>query len=172
MNERTIKYLRRNGVSDETLSALQQGEVLGVTAEIFSSWIVGAFKDGQSHSKRSLAAALLPQVEALVRAAQEIGRQEGFQRGYDANKAELLSAEAQADRFSDRLSKLATFESSHAQHQAIVADCLLWFDGFNASFAGREPWERPNTPDRNKLRALNSALQRLGNAEDDQEILF
>lgn len=41
-------------------------------------------------------------------------------------------------------------------YQATVADCLLWFDGFNAAF----PADRTcYTPHREKLVQLNAALQ-------------
>lgn len=71
----------------------------------------------------------------------------------------LNGSEALALRLRGKLSRLEPLVSKAATHQAAVADCQLWFDGFDAAFALREPWERPRTPDREPLRALNIALQ-------------
>ncbi|MEI6439021.1 MAG: hypothetical protein WCO83_02340 [Alphaproteobacteria bacterium] len=59
------------------------------------------------------------------------------------------------------------------EHQAIVADCLLWFDGFMAAF----PADRTcHTPHREKLIRLNAALQDIidlqGPSITDREISF
>ena len=63
-----------------------------------------------------------------------------------------------------------------APFQAIVADCLLWFDGFAAAHSPKETWERPHVPDRERLRQLNEALQALLPAglspDDDANIPF
>lgn len=42
------------------------------------------------------------------------------------------------------------------QHQAIVADCLLWFDGFRAATR-----DKHHTPEREDLRRLNGQLQEI-----------
>lgn len=60
-------------------------------------------------------------------------------------------------------------------HQAIVADCLCWFDGFSAAH-GRDD-RQPFTPDREKLRRLNAVLQEVvgsqrGSTTADDEIPF
>lgn len=58
--------------------------------------------------------------------------------------------------------------------QAIVADCLLWFDGFAGAFANRESYEQPRIPDRETLRDLNRALLDLEPERplNDEEIPF
>lgn len=89
------------------------------------------------------------------------------------------TAENQALRFSHRLNKLAVFENQAADFQGIVADCLLWFDGFIAPFATKERHERPHIPDRESLKDLNANLQRLMRGStrgaidcDDEEVPF
>lgn len=72
---------------------------------------------------------------------------------------DLIEAEKRADDFSDSLRRLKPITSKAQQHQAIVADCMTWFAGFEAAHLHRDGWERPWTPDREALRALNIALQ-------------
>jgi hypothetical protein len=103
------------------------------------------------------------------------GKAEGMAQAH----AEIMLAEGHRDRlFEERdhlrrsVEKLGAIDANRSEFQAIVADCLLWFDGFNAGFSGKEPWERPHTPDREKLTALNGALQALLRSADLDEIPF
>jgi len=110
----------------------------------------------------------------------------GRREGYDEARREVMHAETVADQISERAARLSACQAP-AEHildraddfQATAADCLLWFDGFNAAFAGKESYERPATPDRDKLQQLNAALQRAARArqnahaaDDDDEIPF
>ncbi|MDR7232788.1 hypothetical protein J2X45_003898 [Caulobacter sp. BE264] len=94
-------------------------------------------------------------------------------------RAEQKTAEA-AELRRD-LKALRPFLEDVEAYQSIVADCLLWIQGFNAAYAGRESYERPDTPSVERLRDLNAALQRLMRdhsaangrpALDDSEIPF
>lgn len=106
---------------------------------------------------------------------------DGKSEGYEQARAEIMLAESRTDHLDDEVRRLrretqdfAYFRGEVADHQATAADCLLWFDGFQAAHSHREAHERPRTPDREKLLHLNSALQRLvpGAAVDDDEIPF
>lgn len=92
------------------------------------------------------------------------GKAEGLAEAHRA----IMDAEAKTDRALDKvgnlnsdLRKFTAIQKQHRAFQAVVADCLLWFDGFVAAYAGREPYERPNVPARETLRRLNGALQAL-----------
>ena len=88
---------------------------------------------------------------------------------------QLIDAEKRADDFADGLRRLTPITSKAQQHQAIVADCMTWFAGFEAAHVHRDGWERPWTPDREALRALNIALQAVAYpepADADDEIPF
>lgn len=102
---------------------------------------------------------------------------EGKAQGYAEARDDVMRAE----RFSDAACEerdqlrrdqrlLRPFKDRAARFQAIVADCLLWFDGFNAAFAMRKEHERPRVPDRDKLTDLNAAFQRIMplDAADDE----
>lgn len=162
----TERYLRRNGVSGGVIADLNAGLSATVTASSFTSWIKGAFKDGQQHTRRSLAEALLPQIEKLMEAAYARGATDTHVDLYP----QIIAAEARSDQFSDRLDAMKALEVRHAAFHAIVADCQQWFNGFAAAHAGRESWEKPRVPDPDVLVDLNLALQRVGNA--DEEIPF
>lgn len=104
---------------------------------------------------------------------------EGKAEGLAQANAEIMMAEGRADRFCDDLRNLrraagdfVNFRPHVAEHQATVADCLLWFDGFNAAFSRDD--RQPFTPEREKIRRLNEALQRLvpGQNLGDEEIPF
>jgi hypothetical protein len=104
---------------------------------------------------------------------------DGKAEGMAQARAEIMLAEARTDRFADDLADLRrTMERVDAitrdqvEHQATAADCLCWFDGFNAAYAGRESYERPVIPDRDKIRKLNAALQSLLRSTLDEEIPF
>lgn len=79
------------------------------------------------------------------------------------------AAEANARRMIDDTIEYETkvkrrfreLERDQRRFQAIVADCLLWFDGFRAAHSPKDSWERPHVPDREALRELNAALQAL-----------
>jgi hypothetical protein len=117
-----------------------------------------------------------------------VGAAKGFSDGkreaYAQALAEIRLAEGRCDHMSEELmtlrrqvSRAQQFIHEAADHQATAADCLLWFDGFLAAHAHREGFERPRTPDREKMRRLNEALQRLIPAGDtraltDDEIPF
>jgi len=98
------------------------------------------------------------------------GKAEGLAQAH----AEIMLAEGRADRASDELHRLRRELSDFSHFRGdTAADCLLWFDGFNAAHAHKEGWERPRTPDREKLQHLNAALQRLvPGAVDDEDIPF
>lgn len=88
---------------------------------------------------------------------------------------ELIDAEKRGDDFADSLRRLKPITDRAQQHQAIVADCMTWFAGFEAAHVHRDGWERPWTPDREALRALNIALQAIAYpepADADDEIPF
>lgn len=70
--------------------------------------------------------------------------------------------------------RFRAIEKHQRRYQAIVADCLLWFDGFAAAFGAREGWEQPRIPDRDTIRDLNRALLNLeqGQTIPDEEIPF
>lgn len=84
--------------------------------------------------------------------------------------SELIDAEKRADDMAKRLTLLNPLADKARQHQAVVADCMTWFAGFEAAHVLRESWERPWTPDREALRRLNGALQDVAypNATDDE----
>lgn len=178
LSDKMARYLMARGQSAEAVSALQNGQALGITGPALEGWIIRSFKDGIRHSKRSLADALLPQINALISAAEAVGRVQG----YDEAKGEVIKAEALSDRLHDELaelrrsmSNLQAIDDRAPAFQAIVADCLLWFDGFAAAHSPKESWERPHVPDRERLRTLNAALQGLLPADlspDDQDIPF
>lgn len=46
-------------------------------------------------------------------------------------------------------------------YQSILADCLVWFEGFTAAFAGKESWQQPTIPSLTDIRAFNGTLQEL-----------
>jgi hypothetical protein len=106
---------------------------------------------------------------------------DGKAEGLAQASAEIMLAEGRTDRLYDEMAKLRRITEQveaitrdQAEHQAIAADCLCWFDGFNAAYAGRESYERPAIPDRDKIRRLNAALQALLRASgaEDEEIPF
>jgi len=89
--------------------------------------------------------------------------------------SDLIKAENRADEFADSLRRLKQITNKAQQHQAVVADCMTWFAGFEAAHVHRDGWERPWTPDREALRALNIALQAVAYpepADADDEIPF
>ena len=89
---------------------------------------------------------------------------DGRAEGYAQARAGVMKAEALSDRLAEQLHSLRRVQpllDNIAEHQAAVADCICWFDGFAAAHAPRESWERPYVPDRDRIRALNGALQRL-----------
>jgi hypothetical protein len=107
---------------------------------------------------------------------------DGKAEGLAQARAEIMLAESRTDKLHDEVRRLrreigefTRFRPEVAEHQATAADALLWFDGFQAAHAHREGYERPHTPDRQKLLRLNSALQRLLPSADpdfDAEIPF
>lgn len=95
--------------------------------------------------------------------------------------ARVDAAEANAKRMIDDAiqyeakakHRFAVIERDQRRFQAIVADCLLWFDGFRAAHSPKDSWERPHVPDRDVLRDLNGALQDLEPMQSDfEEIPF
>lgn len=69
--------------------------------------------------------------------------------------------------------RFRTIEGNQRAFQAIVADCILWFDGFRAAHAPKESWERPHVPDRAILCDLNAALQALEASQPEfEEVAF
>lgn len=103
-------------------------------------------------------------IRASINAAKAFS--DGKREGYEQALAEVHLAEGRADRFAEDLRNLnitmadaEVFRARAAEFQATVADCLLWFDGFNAAFARDE--RRAFVPDREKLCRLNEALQHM-----------
>lgn len=96
-------------------------------------------------------------------------------------QARIENAEANAKRMIDDAiqfeaktkRRFAVIERDQRRFQAIVADCLLWFDGFRAAHSPKDSWERPHVPDRESLRELNAALQALETPQPEfEEIPF
>lgn len=102
--------------------------------------------------------------EGLAEARQEVMRAEQFSDQWCEKAMRLEGATRQ----------LADLRRHQRRYQAIVADCLLWFDGFAAAFGSREGWEQPRIPDRDTIRDLNRALLNLeqGQPIPDEEIPF
>jgi hypothetical protein len=110
----------------------------------------------------------------------------GKAEGLDEAHRQIVDADARADRYSNLYDELMRevqayrrcddFLSKAREYQAIVADALLWFDGFAAAHAHQDIWERPSIPDRSQLRDLNGKLQDLAraaiSAKLDEEIPF
>jgi hypothetical protein len=99
-----------------------------------------------------------------------VGYALGFCRGRQEAAAQarqdVIDADARTDVLRDQLFDLQTemgllkvIRDNIDEFQAIVADCQIWFDGFAAAQSGAEPWVRSNLPSRDKLTALNAALQ-------------
>lgn len=87
---------------------------------------------------------------------------DGKAEGYAEARDEVMAAEGRLDKALEELAAfkaLRPFIEDAEAYQSIVADCLLWIQGFNAAYAGRESYERPDTPSVDKLRDLNIALQ-------------
>lgn len=116
---------------------------------------------------------------------EEMWRAAAFSRGKNEGLAEarrqIMLAEGNADRLSDervelrnKLSRVEKWLFKAKGFQSIVADALLWFDGFSAAHAHQSEWERPTIPERHKLRELNSALLDLvpSSEYDDDQIPF
>lgn len=92
------------------------------------------------------------------------GKAEGLAQAH----REIMKAEAFSDQWCERaqdferqLNRYGALQRDQRRFQAIVADCLLWFDGFRAAHSPKDSWERPHVPDREALRELNAALQAL-----------
>lgn len=114
-----------------------------------------------------------------------LGFTRGKAEGYAEARREIIQAESRLDAVLEQfpVKALRPFLEDAEAYQSIVADCLLWIQGFNAAYAGRESYERPDTPSVDKLRDLNIALQfilrerdKVGGKRaadlDDQEIPF
>lgn len=89
---------------------------------------------------------------------------DGKAEGYAEARRDVMQAEAVSDRLGEELHDLRRAKpllDNITEHQAAVADCICWFDGFAAAHAPRESWERPHLPERSRIRDLNEALQRL-----------
>jgi len=102
--------------------------------------------------------------DASVAKAWSDGKAEGLAQAH----REVMKAEAFSDQWCERaqgferqLNRYGAIQRSQRRFQAIVADCLLWFDGFRAAHSPKDSWERPHVPDREALRELNAALQAL-----------
>lgn len=104
------------------------------------------------------------------------GKAEGLAQAH----REIMKAEAFSDQWCERaqdferqLNRYGAIQRSQRRFQAIVADCLLWFDGFRAAHSPKDSWERPHVPDREALRELNAALQALEAPQSEfEEIPF
>lgn len=115
---------------------------------------------------------------AIGMRAWEAGHAAGVQQAH----MEIMRAEGVSDRLSDevqdlrnRFVKLEPIERQARRFQSIVADALLWFDGFMAARYTERP--QPSIPDRDQLRELNSALLDLQPADQfaaslDDEVPF
>lgn len=104
------------------------------------------------------------------------GKAEGLAQAH----REIMKAEAYSDQWSEKamaleksMKRLGVIQRDQRKFQAIVADCLLWFDGFRAAHSPKDSWERPHIPDRDALRELNVALQALETTHPEfEEIPF
>lgn len=74
MTEKFATYLERRGLPKETVDALKSGDPLSVTGDIFASWVVAAFKEGQRHERRKIAEAIAPKLDALETQAPKEGQ--------------------------------------------------------------------------------------------------
>lgn len=115
-----------------------------------------------SHGGFFIMAPVLTEEERDAAKAWSAGREQGRRESH----LEIMHADARADRLADenfelrrRLDRLSKIEREVARWQSLVADCLCWFEGFNAVFALKDSWERPTTPDVGRLRLLNGAFQ-------------
>lgn len=105
---------------------------------------------------------------------------QGFQAAMAEARESLMQANREARLLHDQLNEvreevrdLHDLGLNVDDHQATVADCLLWFDGFSAAW----PADRIcHTPHRAKLVRLNTVLQDIQrarkNTQPDQEIPF
>lgn len=94
---------------------------------------------------------------------------DGKAEGYAQARREVMAAEGRLDKALEELAAfkaLRPFLDDVEAYQAIVADCLLWVQGFNAAYAVRESYERPDTPSVDKIRDLNIALQHIWRERD------
>lgn len=106
---------------------------------------------------------------------------DGKAEGIAEARREVMRAEKFSDQWCETakglertMRRLGPIREHQRRYQAIVADCLLWFDGFAAAFGAREGWEQPRIPDRDTIRDLNRALLDLEEAPstNEQEIPF
>lgn len=90
-----------------------------------------------------------------------LGFTRGREEGYAEARREIILAENRLDTVLEQfpIKALRPFLEDAEAYQSIVADCLLWIQGFNAAYAGRESYDRPNTPSVDQLHDLNAALQ-------------
>jgi hypothetical protein len=90
-------------------------------------------------------------VMAPVLTAQDAHRAKAFSDGKAEGLAqahrEIMHAEAKTDRlleekhvWAQQTRRLAVFAQKHRAFQSIVADALLWFDGFMAAHSTKEDW--------------------------------
>lgn len=140
----------------EKRDAISGRQVAGVSELIHpNGGTSGEFYDTDEPIGRSVANTMLATLnsethEVLCRAADALEAARSENRKL---RQELAAAES-------RLDKLRHFENA-VDFQSIVADALLWFDGFAAAVHGMESWDRPSIPDRERLRVLNGRLQDL-----------
>jgi hypothetical protein len=126
---------------------------------------------------------IMSPVHGLADAEAATSFDQGKAEGLAEAHRQIMDAEARMDRAFDKVGDLTSLLRSarpiidrSRAFQSIVADALLWFDGFAAAHALRDSWDRPNIPDRDQLRQLNGALQELTHQTDqrvaDEEIPF
>lgn len=144
LNPKTEEYLRDQGVEEEVLADLRAGRPVSITAESLRGWMARAYREGRSF-----------QVELLGQAGRSLDR--ALERR-ESDRETL-------DRFTARLHRLSKLENRSREFQSLVADCLLWFDGFAAAHAGKESWEQPSIPARDRLREMNAVLLDLQEGE-------
>lgn len=108
--------------------------------------------------------------EGLAQAHREIMRAE---RISDALSEQVFELKAEIRRLKE-LRDTGSAVIARAEHfQSVVADAQCWFDGYQAAHAGQDNWQRPWTPDTDKLRELNAALRGcLPATVSDDEIPF
>ncbi|MCX7585050.1 hypothetical protein [Phenylobacterium sp. 58.2.17] len=116
-------------------------------------------------------------VMAPVEDMSGVGYALGWSRGREQAHRDVMDADARADRARDELFDLQAhtrllnvFSENAEEFQAIVADCLLWFDGFAAAQSGRDTCERSHLPHRDKLTTLNAALQSVLRAQRSADL--
>lgn len=171
MNLNTQSYLRRRGMPEDVITALEGGAPVLIDADSLTSWLRSAYESGERVNRARLATALWPAIEVALRLA----RAEGYSEGYEENKQELLKAEAAADVLSEAMhakeQRYKDLERNLEDFAAIAADVHCWLDGIAlGARLTQTDWTRDNAwlPDPERARRLSMVLMALRAPEDDE----